>query len=374
MKYLPLLFITLILSCTEETPETLVYQKERPYSSSFFPMMGNVKTVKQKFYRDVISDNYDENERDKFLKLMQKTIPDYDGTEFESETIITYNAKGFVISDEKYEVDKSEDYVPDLVLISKKKYAYKENELISSISYGSDALGDTLKIEDYIYNDYNQIKYVVNSTLYKNKIPEDTVFVYYKLDSLSKQPFYDAVRYNIRGEIGGEIKIMYRNYLSSDGFLIKRQQFNDNMMLVSEYIYDNNGNSIKYSTWDRDGKMDWVSNTVYDSSSRLIKRERLYNGKSRTETVKYNETEIIKKVCDVDYKLADDQGCVEKHTVTEVKYSENGNLLYSNNTFLYFERTKYGEYNSFTLKRGEDTYYKTNIADLSFEEYEYTYH
>ena len=263
MKYLPLLFIALIFSCTEETPETLVYQKERPYSSSFFPMMGNVKTVKQKFYRDVISDNYDENERDKFLKLMQKTFPDYDGTEFESETIITYNAKGFVISDEKYEVDKSEDYVPDLVLISKKKYAYKENELISSISYGSDALGDTLKIEDYIYNDYNQIKYVVNSTLYKNKIPEDTVFVYYKLDSLSKQPFYDAVRYNIRGEIGGEIKIMYRNYLSSDGFLIKRQQFNDNMMLVSEYIYDNNGNSIKYSSWDRDGKMDWVSILYY---------------------------------------------------------------------------------------------------------------
>ena len=374
MKYLPLLFIALIFSCTEETPETLVYQKERPYSSSFFPMMGNVKTVKQKFYRDVISDNYDENERDKFLKLMQKTFPDYDGTEFESETIITYNAKGFVISDEKYEVDKSEDYVPDLVLISKKKYAYKENELISSISYGSDALGDTLKIEDYIYNDYNQIKYVVNSTLYKNKIPEDTVFVYYKLDSLSKQPFYDAVRYNIRGEIGGEIKIMYRNYLSSDGFLIKRQQFNDNMMLVSEYIYDNNGNSIKYSSWDRDGKMDWVSNTVYDSSSRLIKNDRLYNGKLWTETVKYSETEIIKKVCDVDYKLADDQGCVEKHAVTQVKYSENGNLLYRNNTFLYFERTKYGEYNSFTLKRGEDTYYKTNIADLSFEKYEYTYH
>ena len=92
MKYLPLLFIALILSCTEETPETLVYQKERPYFETFanqkYRVLGNVKTITEKYYEDVADDD------DDALPWIEKQ---YERIELTEEKTITFNVDGFPI-------------------------------------------------------------------------------------------------------------------------------------------------------------------------------------------------------------------------------------------------------------------------------------
>ena len=327
MKYLPLLFIALILSCTEETPETLVYQKERPYANHPYEVIGNVKTITQKYYEDVADDDDDPlpwvGKKDEKIQLTQ-------------ETTITFNVDGFPVLEEMYEFHETESYETEIILSARQKWKYNDLGQVTSNSWGSDALGDTLMLWEFQYNDFNQLKYIIQSIEHSKKEIRDTTFAYFKLDTLTNKPIVDIINYDIRGDV----RELNRSYLDENGYTTKKQKYNESEILVEENIYDERGNEIEGSAWERNGEKRYRGVSVYDSLNREIYYAFYYkqDNEPSIDSISYTDNKVIKKKCgdlhlqttriDQDIsEIIDDNGCEINPEIREYLYDEVGNTL-----------------------------------------------
>ena len=136
---------------------------------------------------------------------------------------------------------ETESYETEIILSARQKWKYNDLGQVTSNSWGSDALGDTLMLWEFQYNDFNQLKYIIQSIEHSKKEIRDTTFAYFKLDTLTNKPIVDIINYDIRGDV----RELNRSYLDENGYTTKKQKYNESEILVEENIYDERGNEIE---------------------------------------------------------------------------------------------------------------------------------
>ena len=376
MKYLPLLFITLILSCTEETPETLVYQKERPYANHPYEVIGNVKTITAKYYEDVADDDPIPWVRKKYEKI-----------QLTQENTIIFNIDGFPILEEMYEFHETESYETEIILSARQKWKYNDLGQVISNSWGSDALGDTLMLWEFQYNDFNQLKYIIQSIEHSKKEIRDTTFAYFKLDTLTNKPIVDIINYNIRGDV----RELNRSFLDENGYTTKKQKYNESEILVEENVYDERGNEIEGSAWERNGEKSYRSVRVYDSLNRDIYYAFYYeeDNEPSIDSISHTDNKVITKKCGDRYllyglsneeisEIIDDNGCEINPDIREYLYDEVGNVL--STTYISYWKNKlkkdrWGNLVDDKIYGLKHEYIHVEYTNPKFGyKYEYTYH
>ncbi len=215
---------------------------------------------------------------------------------FNKNDTIVHNENSVVFFDEKNKIIKQIDYY--LKFINETDFNYKNELLENTIS----KRGKRIRKTEYKYDDkkniieYNQSE---NDTLYfrknsiydKNNNPLEQTYFHpnYKRNNILEKFTYDYKNriVNIQSfDENNKPKNYYlKTYFNKEGYIIKTEfiytdsnKDNSNTMIIE---YDKLGNITKSSSFDKDGKLNGLteSRNIYDEKGNIIIREKYFKEK-----------------------------------------------------------------------------------------------
>ncbi len=246
-----------------------------------------------------------------------------------------YSSNGKLWSAEEYEYDEDDRRVKKLSYDSERKltgytvYKYDENYILSETSYDSD--GNKTKYTEYVektsyYNrgddTYQKIEKYENGVL--------TSRDEYEFDENGKRT--KLISYDGNGNKTGYTEYVViktiRNGYESEGSYIKASENYDEAGKTTgrtEYEYDENANKTKVSRYDGDGKLIEYTETKYDGE--YILSEGIYDGNGNK--IQYTEYLENTGIYDI-YSRKKRYEKYENGKLTELtEYNENGKTLKS---------------------------------------------
>lgn len=247
-----------------------------------------------------------------------------------------YSSKGKLWSAEEYEYDEDDHLVKKLSYDSERKltgytvYEYDENYILSETSYDSD--GNKTKYTEYVEKTsyYNR-----GDDTYRKKIEkyENGVLTSrdeYEFDENGKRT--KLISYDGNGNKTGYTEYVViktnRNGYESEGSYIKASENYDEagkMTGRTEYEYDENANKTKVSRYAGDGKLIEYTETKYDGE--YILSEGIYDGNGNK--IQYTEYLENTGIYDI-YSRKKRYEKYENGKLTELtEYNENGKTLKS---------------------------------------------
>lgn len=289
-----------------------------------------------------------------------------------------YSSNGKLWSAEEYEYDEDDRRVKKLSYDSERKltgytvYKYDENYILSETSYDSD--GNKTKYTEYVektsyYNrgddTYQKIEKYENGVL--------TSRDEYEFDENGKRT--KLISYDGNGNKTGYTEYVViktiRNGYESEGSYIKASENYDEAGKTTgrtEYEYDENANKTKVSRYDGDGKLIEYTETKYDGE--YILSEGIYDGNGNK--IQYTEYLENTGIYDI-YSRKKRYEKYENGKLTELtEYNENGKTLksssYKNGSLESYSNYHYNESGRLIKVTACDAYNRI----VNYYEIEYT--